>query len=105
MTTIPRRLTPQEHAAVRHLLQRSALASCVGVEGRIDLSDDGDLTVQRLSDWGWSSGERVLIEVLLHILGEARWPDIGKVDDHNRQVVREAMRLLALDETRLERVR
>jgi hypothetical protein len=99
-TTIPRRLSHQEKAAVGHLLRYSALSSCVGVPGRIVL-DGHDLTIRDLSSWSWSGGERVLLEVLLHILGEARWPDIGKCDDHERQVIREALRFLALDEARL----
>lgn len=95
MTTIPRRLSATEHAAVRHLLDRSALASCAGIPDRVRLTDDGDLTVQGLADWRFSSGEWVLLEVLAHLLGEGRWPDIDRLDDRNRQVVRESMRLLA----------
>ncbi len=89
-TTIPRRLTPPEHAAIRHILARSALADTPGRIGRLILTDDGDLTVQRLDTWRWSGGEVVLLDVL-----KGRWPDISRLDEPNQQVVREAIRMLA----------
>ncbi len=95
-TVIPRRLTPAEYAAVRHLLVRSALADCPGTLGRITLTDDGDLTIQRVDDWGFSSGEEILIDVVRFLVGEpVRFPELGKVDDFNAQIVRESLRLLA----------
>jgi hypothetical protein len=95
MTVIPRRLSPPEHRAVKHLLERSALGSCAGTQGRIHLSPDGDLTLQRLDDWPFSSGEEVLVDVLRFLIGTAtRWPDLAKVDEHQQLIVRESMRLL-----------
>lgn len=96
MTVIPRRLNPPEHRAVRHLLQRSALNECPGTLGRVILTDEGDLTIQRLDTWGFSSGEEILIDVVRFLVGEAvRWPPIEKVDEFNQQIVRESLRLLA----------
>ncbi len=100
MTVIPRRLTPAEHAAVRHLLVRSALADCPGTLGRITLTDDGDLTIQRVDDWRWSHGELELLEVLDHILGRGRWPTFRHLDETNQLVAREAMRMLTDDAAR-----
>ncbi len=94
-TSIPRRLTPPEHAAVRHILARSALADTPGRIGRLILTDDGDLTMQRLDSWRWCSGEVLLLDVLKFVLGEGRWPDVSRLDEPNQQVVREAIRYLA----------
>lgn len=94
-TRIPRRLSRAEAAAVHHLLARSALADCPGTAALVVLTDEGDLTLGDLNMWPWSSGEEVLLEVLRFIVGEAvRFPELSKVDDHERLVVREAMRLL-----------
>lgn len=97
-TVIPRRLSGPELRAVRHLLTRSALADTPGRIGRLQLTDDGDLYLARdLEDgWRWSGGELVLLDVVRFVVGEpVRWPDLSKIDDLNRQVVREAVRMLA----------
>ncbi len=100
-TSIPRRLTPPEFAAIQHLLARSALADCQGTLGRVSLSDEGDLVIRDLAGWRWSSGETVLLDVLRFVVGDdVRWPDLNKLDDHNQQVVREAIRMLAEGEAR-----
>ncbi len=101
-TSIPRRLTPPEHAAVRHILARSALADTPGRIGRLILTDAGDLTMQRLDTWRWSSGEVVLLDVLKFILGEGRWPDISRLDEPNQQVVRKAIGMLAEGQARAD---
>lgn len=90
-------LTPQQHAGIKHLLRHSALATCAGVTGRIALTTvDGHhaLTVAGLGEWRWSSGEHILLGVLLHIAGQTRAPrDTWKLDDRNRRVVSEALTL------------
>jgi hypothetical protein len=86
-------LTPPEARAVGHLLTHSALGCCVGVPGRFVLHDRV-LTVADVDEWSWSGGERVLIDVLLHLLGEGRWPDVTVLDERNQLIVREAVRLL-----------
>ena len=94
MTVIPKRLTEHERAAVRYLLQHSALADCVGTEGRVIL-DGHDLTLQRLDTWTFSSGELVLLDVLKFAIGEAvRLPDLDRLDEDNQRVCAEAFRLL-----------
>lgn len=93
-------LSPREAAATRYLLMWSALRHCDGVAGRIVLSTDVDgrttLQLHDLSSWGWSSGERVLVDVLLHIAGFGPDPqaDLWRLDETNHLVVSEAMALL-----------
>lgn len=95
-STIPRRLSRNEAAAVRHLLRRSALCTCVGVPDRVRLTEDDDLVIGDLADWRFSTGELVLLDAIRFIVGEPmRFPELSKVDDHNAQIVRESLRLLA----------
>lgn len=86
-------LTPPESRAVAHLLTASALGMCVGVPERITLQDR-TLTLTDLDTWAFSAGERILIDVLLHLVGDARWPEVTLLDERNQLVVSEAVRLL-----------
>lgn len=92
------RLSPPQARAIDTLLTRTALAHCAGVEDRIDLTEDV-LTVESLGTWRWSSGELLLLQVLLFVLGEAAPPcDLSIVDEPNEAVVREVLGQLAADE-------
>jgi hypothetical protein len=92
-------LTQPEAAAVRVLLTESALSTCAGLNGRVDL----DHRTLHLSteDWSWSSGERVLLDVVCFLAGlRVHWPDIRVVDEHEQAVVRSAVRALVRGERR-----
>lgn len=100
-TVIPIRLSTPEAAAVSHLLEHSALASCPGTADRVRLSFDGDLTMCDVASWPWSDGEKELIRVLRFLVGEEiRWPALVHLDDTQRLVVREALRLLGREGVR-----
>jgi len=87
MTTYP--LSVPQAVAVADVLSRSALALCPGVDGRVMLGD-GVLMVSP-HGWSWSSGELVLLAVLVHICGDGPLPDLARLDEPNREVVREAL--------------
>ncbi len=99
---IPRRLSRPEHRAIKHLLERSALADCPGTGRSFTLTPDGDLVIRDVDQWRWSHGEAELIAAIRFILGEGRYPELRHLDDTNRLVVREALRQLAEDEARAE---
>ncbi len=91
-------LTRHETVAVRHLLTHSALADCEGRHGRLvlhtNLDGESALTVGDLHTWSWSSGEVVLLEVLMHLVGAGSMPsDPARLDDRNRRVATEALML------------
>lgn len=87
-------LTPRQHRACAQLLADSALADCYGVPDRIWL-DSGHLTMSDLQDWGWSSGETVLLHVLHALVGLAPMPvELWAIDAHERRVVSECVATL-----------
>jgi hypothetical protein len=91
MTTV--NLSLPEARAVAHVLRRSALAVCAGSNGRVFL--DGDtLHLRDLHSFSFSGGELVLIDVVKHLAGLGRWPDLAGVDPDNRAVCLQAARLL-----------
>jgi len=87
MTTYP--LTVPQAVAVADVLSRSALGTCAGIDGRVALGD-GVLMVSP-HGWSWSSGELVLLAVLVHIAGDGPLPDLARLDEDNQAVVREAL--------------
>lgn len=89
-----RHLSGPEFDAVSILLNASALSFCVGVDDRIDLTGR-TLIVESLDTWRWSSGEELLLQVLLHLLGEESMPcDLSHLDEPNQIVVGQALALL-----------
>lgn len=76
------------------LARLSALSTSEHAESCIDL-DRNTVDVVRLEDWPWSSGERVLVDLVRSIYngsGDGTVYDLTALDDDNRRVV-----LLALE--------
>jgi hypothetical protein len=91
-------ITERRRKAADTLVRLSALANVPEAE-RIYNADTHQIDLNRVQDWTWSSGEEVLINTLLFCL------DIGqnaptlrdvfyRLDDHNRNVVIETLRIL-----------
>lgn len=76
------------------LARLSALSTSEHAQSCIDL-DRNTVDVTRLEDWPWSSGERVLVDLVRSIYngsGDGTVHDLTALDDDNRRVV-----LLALE--------
>lgn len=81
-------MNQQQGAAARVLLNLSALADHPHVQACIE-PDGWRINWERLDEWRWSSGERILIELLRTIVlghGEVKVHDIYQLDSDNRAV-------------------
>lgn len=82
--------------AARALLNLSALSGHIHVTRCVD-SDGSVVNWDTLEEWNWSSGERVLIELLRVTLlghGHVRVQDLFTLDDRNRAVAAMAISTL-----------
>jgi hypothetical protein len=84
--------------AADHLVRLSALAN-VPEAARIYNEDTHQIDFDKVSGWTWSKGEEVLVETLLFILDfGTKAPTLREVfycvDEENRAVVLEAIRIL-----------
>lgn len=81
-------LSPARATAIRHLLRCSAVAEHPHINRSIDI-DAGRVDIEKLDDYGWSSGEEVLIELIKLISGfhsNLKVADLWKLDSINREV-------------------
>lgn len=71
------------------LMRLSALATSEHAQSCVD-TDRRYVDVTRLEDWPWSSGERVLVDLVREIwngTGHGSVHDLTALDDDNRRVV------------------
>lgn len=79
-------LPPQRRAALDHLVSASVLCEHDTFLDNYD-PDRGIIDIEALDGWRWSSGEQVLIDVALIIMGYNRpvqVTDLWGLDDSNR---------------------
>lgn len=81
-------LSPDRKSAVRHLIRCSAIAGHPHINRTIDI-DSGRVDIEALSEYGWSSGEKVLIELIKLMSGfnsDLKVGELWNLDATNREI-------------------
>lgn len=88
-------LSLQRQQALRHLLKCSALADHTYINKVVD-QDVLQVDMAAIDQFGWSSGEEVLIGIIKAIAGfnsEVKITDLWKLDSINREVATKAIEM------------
>lgn len=88
-------LSPDRKSAVRHLIRCSALAGHPHINRTIDI-DANRIDIEALGEYGWSSGEHVLIDLIKLISGfnsDLKVADLWKLDSINQEVAIKALEM------------
>lgn len=95
-------MNTRQAAAARLLLNVSALHGHPHVQTCIE-PDGWLVNWERLAAWNWSSGEKILIELLRTIIlghGRIQVEDLYRLDEENRHVAAQAIAaLFSLEQT------
>lgn len=87
-------LNPQRIHAAATLVRLSALGEHHMIAQHVDI-EGHRINWDAINDFGWSSGEIILIEllkVILHGAGNVEIEDLWRLDDENREVATLALR-------------